>query len=56
MGVVPSLCHRGLTILQSDVILDYLAREPGHFEGLTEQHCWQLSKNSAIARCFSVVS
>jgi hypothetical protein len=31
-GVVPSLRHRGLTILQSNVILDYLARETGHFE------------------------
>jgi len=36
-GVVPSLRHRGLTILQSNVILDYLARETGHFEGRTEQ-------------------
>ena len=40
-GVVPSLRHRGLTILQSNVILDYLARETGHFEGATEQECWQ---------------
>src|SRR5258708_17682979 len=40
-GVVPSLRHRGLTILQSNVILDYLARETGHFEGKTEQACWQ---------------
>jgi glutathione S-transferase len=30
-GVVPSLRHRGLTILQSNVILDYLARETGQF-------------------------
>src|ERR1700746_1546833 len=36
-GVVPSLRHRGLTILQSNVILDYLGRETGHFEGRTEQ-------------------
>ena len=36
-GVVPSLRHRGLTILQSNVILDYLARATGHFEGATEQ-------------------
>ena len=28
-GVVPSLRHRGLTILQSNVILDYLARGTG---------------------------
>jgi glutathione S-transferase len=40
-GVVPSLRHRGLTILQSNVILDYLARETGHFEGRTEQQRWQ---------------
>jgi len=40
-GVVPSLRHRGLTILQSNVILDYLARETGHFEGRSEQECWQ---------------
>ena len=40
-GVVPSLRHRGLTILQSNVILDYLARETGHFEGATEQERWQ---------------
>ena len=40
-GVVPSLRHRGLTILQSNAILDYLARETGHFEGRTEQQRWQ---------------
>jgi glutathione S-transferase len=40
-GVVPSLRHRGLTILQSNVILDYLARTTGHFEGQTEQKRWQ---------------
>ena len=40
-GVVPSLRYRGLTILQSNVILDYLARETGHFEGATEQQRWQ---------------
>jgi glutathione S-transferase len=39
-GVVPSLKHKGLTILQSNVILDYLARETGHFEGKTEQARW----------------
>jgi glutathione S-transferase len=41
LGVVPSLLHRGLTILQSNVILDYLARATGHFEGRTEQERWQ---------------
>ncbi len=40
-GVVLSLRHRGLTILQSNVILDYLARTTGHFEGRTEQERWQ---------------
>src|SRR5437764_10590638 len=40
-GVVPSLRHRDLTILQSNVILDYLARETGHFEGRTEQQRWE---------------
>jgi glutathione S-transferase len=41
-GVVPSLKHKGLTILQSNVILDYLARETGRFEGKTEQAKWQV--------------
>jgi glutathione S-transferase len=40
-GVVPSLKNKGLTILQSNVILDYLARTTGHFEGKTEQAKWQ---------------
>ena len=40
-GVVPSLKHKGLTILQSNVILDYLARGTGIFEGKTEQARWQ---------------
>jgi glutathione S-transferase len=40
-GVVPSLRHRGLVILQSNVILDYLARTTGHFEGADEQQRWQ---------------
>ena len=40
-GVVPSLRHRGLTILQSNVILDYLARTTGHFEPAAEQQRWQ---------------
>jgi glutathione S-transferase len=39
-AVVPSLKHRGLTILQSNVILDYLARETGIFEGKTEAAKW----------------
>jgi len=41
LGVVPSLRHRGLTILQSNVILDYLARTTGRFEGRTEQERWR---------------
>jgi len=39
-GVVPSLKHKGLTILQSNVILDYLARQTGIFEGKTEAAKW----------------
>jgi glutathione S-transferase len=40
-GKVPALRHRGLTIVQSNVILDYLARVTGHFEGVSEQDRWQ---------------
>lgn len=39
-GQVPALRHRGLTIVQSNVVLDYLARTTGHFEGATEQERW----------------
>ncbi|MGE0417584.1 MAG: glutathione S-transferase family protein [Acetobacteraceae bacterium] len=39
-GQVPALQHQGLTIVQSNVILDYLARTTGHFEGRTEQDRW----------------
>ena len=35
------LRHRGLTIVQSNVILDYLARVTGKFEGASEQDRWQ---------------
>ena len=38
---VPVLQHRGLTIVQSNVILDYLARVTGAFEGVSEQQRWQ---------------
>lgn len=37
---VPALRHRGLTLVQSNVILDYLARTTGHFEGTTDQDRW----------------
>lgn len=40
-GQVPALRHRGLTIVQSNPILDYLARATGRFEGATEQARWQ---------------
>ena len=40
-GLVPALRHRGLTIVQSNVILDYLARVTGRFEGSSEQEKWQ---------------
>ncbi len=39
-GQVPTLRHKGLTIVQSNVILDYLARATGCFEGKTEQDRW----------------
>lgn len=39
-GQVPALRHRGLTIVQSNVILDYLARVTGQFEGATDQDRW----------------
>ena len=39
-GQVPALRHRGLTIVQSNIILDYLARTTGHFAGTTEQEQW----------------
>lgn len=40
-GQVPVLQHRGLTLVMSNVILDYLARTTGHFEGGSEQEKWQ---------------
>ena len=39
-GQVPALRHRGLTVVQSNVILDYLARATGRFEAATEQARW----------------
>jgi glutathione S-transferase len=39
-GQVPALRHAGLTIVQSNIILDYLARTTGHFAGETEQDRW----------------
>ena len=41
MARCPVLRHRGLTLVMSNVILDYLARTTGHFEPRTEQHRWQ---------------
>ena len=40
-GQVPVLRHRGLTLVMSNVILDYLARTTGQFEGETEQDRWR---------------
>ena len=40
-GQVPALRHKGLTIVMSNVILDYLARATGHFEATTEQDRWR---------------
>jgi glutathione S-transferase len=39
-GKVPALRHRGLTVVQSNTILDYLARATGHFEPSAEQDRW----------------
>jgi glutathione S-transferase len=39
-GQVPALRHAGLTIVQSNFVLDYLARTTGHFAGATEQDQW----------------
>lgn len=39
-GQVPALRHAGLTIVQSNIILDYLARTTGHFAGASEQDRW----------------
>jgi glutathione S-transferase len=41
-GQVPVLQHRGLTLVMSNVILDYLARTTGHFEASTDQDRWQV--------------
>jgi glutathione S-transferase len=40
-GQVPALRHRGITVVQSNVVLDYLARATGRFEGSTEQESWR---------------
>ncbi|MFO1081271.1 MAG: glutathione S-transferase family protein [Reyranellaceae bacterium] len=40
-GQVPVLRHRGLVLIMSNVILDYLARTTGRFEGASEQQRWQ---------------
>lgn len=52
-GQVPVLQHRGLTLVMSNVILDYLARTTGKFEGSNEQdriHAreWLSWENDAI--------
>jgi len=52
-GQVPVLRHRGLVLVMSNVILDYLARTTGKFEGATEQdriHAreWLSWENDAI--------
>ena len=40
-GKVPVLQHRGLTVVDSNVILDYLARATGRFEPADAQARWQ---------------
>ena len=39
-GQVPVLQHRGLTLVMSNTILDYLARTTGRFEAANEQDRW----------------
>jgi glutathione S-transferase len=39
-GQVPALRHQGLTVVQSNIILDYLSRTTGVFLGATEQDQW----------------
>jgi glutathione S-transferase len=53
-GQVPVLRHRGLTLVMSNVILDYLARTTGFFEGRSEQDRirareWLSWENDAIS-------
>ena len=38
---VPALAHRGLIVVQSNIILDYLARETGCFLPNSEQDQWR---------------
>ena len=40
-GQVPVLRHRGLTLVMSNVILDYLTRTTGKFEAASEQDRWR---------------
>src|ERR1700730_18286586 len=40
-GQVPVLRHLGLTLVMSNVILDYLARTTAKFEAATEQDRWR---------------
>jgi glutathione S-transferase len=40
-GQVPALSHRGRTLVQSNVILDYLARLTGRFDGGNEADRWR---------------
>jgi glutathione S-transferase len=40
-GQVPVLRHKGLTLVMSNVILDYLAQTTRHFEAQAEQGRWQ---------------
>ena len=53
-GQVPVLQHRGLTLVMSNVILDYLAKTTGFFEGKSEQDRirareWLSWENDAIS-------
>lgn len=43
-GQVPALVHDGKTIVQSDVILLYLAKVTGKFGGASEDQRWQIQE------------
>src|SRR5262249_61394120 len=47
-GQVPALCHRGFTIVQSNVIFDYLARVTGSFDGENDADRWRAGERAPL--------